>query len=270
MVDLSYFSLKDVGLHGPGSDRPFYFIDNKSDTLLVTVGDSWTWGAELENRLDECYGSLVATELTYDLLNLGQQGSNNFWIAEKCIELGNIIPLLHYKKIIVVCMFTEVGRGFNTNYDSEFNFVEWFSNNEDFNQLLATANSAAVNNILELEKFDNVRLIFGTNMVDPIGMQRASIIIPPWFRIIADKFNIPQPPKTYLMHGIAVNAIRTTIDMVPDNKKSAFMSWLIDLIPDTELFNDLFNRRDLFKDYHPLSVGHTIIAEKIIEEIKSW
>ena len=270
MVDLSYFSLKDVGLHGPGSDRPFYFVDNKSDTLLVTVGDSWTWGAELQDRTADCYGSLVASALNYDLLNLGQQGSNNFWIAEKCNELTQIIPGLSYKKIIVVCMFTEVGRGFNTNYDSEFNFVEWFIDNDNFYKLLEEVNATCVSKILELKQFNNVEIIFGTNMVDPIGMDRANIILRPWFRIMADQYNVPQPPTVYLMHGIAVNAIRTTLDMVPDNKKSLFLSWLVDLMPVASEFSQLFNNKILFKDYHPLELGHKIIAEEIIKEINSW
>ena len=62
----------------------FDFVDRNSDTLVVTVGDSWTWGADLDSdlRLQQVYGNLVSHHLSADFLNLGQSGSNNFFIAE--------------------------------------------------------------------------------------------------------------------------------------------------------------------------------------------
>ena len=279
MVDLSRFSLVDTGMYGQGTEMPFYFLDNRSDTLLVTIGDSWTWGADLSDSDDEdfrrkyVYGSQVANKLNFDLLNLGQRGSNNFWIALKCKELAELIPTLHYKKTIVVCMFTEVGRGINSWYDKEFNFIDWYSGvnvKDDFYGLLKCVNEGVVDDILKLKNINNVELIFGTNMVDPIGMEKANILIDPWFRILADKFSIPQPPQTYIMHHIAVSPIQSTIDMIPSSKESMFLEWLVDLIDAARQSDYLFSNKELFKGHHPTVLGHNIMAEKIIEEIKSW
>ena len=41
----------------------FDFVDRNSDTLVVTVGDSWTWGADLDSdlRLQQVLGLLPFT-----------------------------------------------------------------------------------------------------------------------------------------------------------------------------------------------------------------
>ena len=50
MVNLASDQLSQLFLVDPNGWRdtdPFNFVSRDSDTLLVTIGDSWTWGADL-------------------------------------------------------------------------------------------------------------------------------------------------------------------------------------------------------------------------------
>lgn len=102
----------------------FNFIDRNSDMLIVTVGDSWTWGSDIsENnhddnfRITHLYGNVLSDELKTDWLNLGLSASSNFWATAMIEELGQLIPQLDYRSIYVICVFTGAGRWFNTQYD---------------------------------------------------------------------------------------------------------------------------------------------------------
>ena len=54
-------------------------------------------------------------------------------------ELSKIIPQLEYKKIIVVCTLTEIGRSFNSHHDRYIDYHSWFKNN-DYNNFLEFLN----------------------------------------------------------------------------------------------------------------------------------
>jgi hypothetical protein len=82
---------------------------------------------------------------------------------------------------------------------------------------------------------------------------------------------IDQPPEpVYIMHSIAASPIKSTIDMVPENLKTMFLEWVIDLITQASTTDYLFANKTAFKAHHPLTLGHTVIAQEIIKEIKSW
>jgi len=94
----------------------FDFIGNGSKTLVVTVGESWTWGSDItvdndkETRLSKVYGRLIAEQLNSDWLNLSLPGAGNFWIANTVGEFINISGMLEYDKIYLICTLTEIGR----------------------------------------------------------------------------------------------------------------------------------------------------------------
>lgn len=66
---------------GPRLNRLF-FIDQNSNNLLITIGDSWTWGDSLGDlsiryRSDHIYGKYISEHLGSDWLNYGYCGSGN-------------------------------------------------------------------------------------------------------------------------------------------------------------------------------------------------
>lgn len=170
----------------------FDFVDNNSSTLVVTIGDSWTYGDRLTNRLGDVYGRLVADHLRADWLNLGLCAQGNFWIATMVEELAAVIPNLEYNKIYVICVFGGVGRWFNTKYDVYLDYVDWFKNNihqpSDFDQLLSWLNDECIKRILTaLDPFEHVQLKVGTHYLDPIGFDRlqpTQVLEQPWYRVM--------------------------------------------------------------------------------------
>jgi hypothetical protein len=195
-----YFSIADsTNSWYKEPTNTFNFIDNNSKTLIVTVGDSWTWGADMsannnndDYRLNNLYGRVIADELQSDWLNLGFSAKGNFWIATMVTELADIIDDLEYDKIYVVCTFTEVGRSTNTIYDRHINYINWFQNNihthEDFNKLFYYLNSECIEIIITaLKKYNHVVLKVGTNFIDPVGFDKlnnSQILSTPWYKVL--------------------------------------------------------------------------------------
>lgn len=81
-----------------------FTIINGKDALLVTMGDSWTWGNRLVNRQVEVYGKILADRLDADLFNIAMCGRSNFWILDNLYKLvlantADIITEDSYNKI---------------------------------------------------------------------------------------------------------------------------------------------------------------------------
>ena len=61
-----------------------YYKNNGKDKLLITIGESWTWGDSLEdhgyNRLDCVWGNKLSTMLDTDWINIARKGASNLWI----------------------------------------------------------------------------------------------------------------------------------------------------------------------------------------------
>ena len=53
---------------------------------LLTLGDSWTFGDELEDRSKECFSTLVGRRINAEVTNLGWNGISNHGIARRFLE----------------------------------------------------------------------------------------------------------------------------------------------------------------------------------------
>ena len=53
---------------------------------LYTIGDSWTYGDELENPKKECWPSVLSKDIGCELVNMGSNGGPNDWMFRKTIE----------------------------------------------------------------------------------------------------------------------------------------------------------------------------------------
>ena len=104
-----------------------------SDTLLITIGESWTWGDSLpSDRLTNIWGFRLANKLQTDWLNIARCGASNFWIFHQLAELirftnnNNKFP---YKKIVFVFCLTETGRELTEHWDwHEHDPIKFFNN----------------------------------------------------------------------------------------------------------------------------------------------
>jgi len=241
----------------------FDFTDRNADVLVVTCGDSWTWGADLsenddeEFRVNHTFGNVVSSELLADWLNLGLSGSNNFFIAERVEEFSKIIPQLGYKKIYLICTFTEIGRSFDSHHDVYIDYISWFNDNikveSDFDKFLYFLNAECLSRIKQAIENHNIEFRVGTNFVDAIGIESDSGFLKmPWFRLLG----INQPVAYVSTTGAL--RLRSMEQFVSDHKKSLFKSWFTKLIDTSAKVRG---------SWHPPASGHEIWAKYILESI---
>jgi lysophospholipase L1-like esterase len=235
----------------------FNFVDRGSKHLVVTVGDSWTWGSDLsqDTRLQQLYGNLIARHLAADFLNLAQPGTNNFFIAERVEELGAIVNQLGYEKIYLICTFTETGRSFNSHHDAYIDYVSWFRQN-DIQDFLAFLNKECYNRIVSVAAQHNMILRVGTNFVDAVGFDAD---LPSWFRLLGIHCDI---------QACAGNTGATRLAAVEQfvHNKTEFKQWFSQLV-DYSLNVDLVCRSSMLINCHPDSVGHAAWADAIIKTL---
>lgn len=267
----NYFTIASpANSHFKEKTNTFDFVNRESDTLVVTVGDSWTWGSDLldTDRLTQVYGNIISDKLTADWLNLGQPGSSNFFIAERVEELGKLIPNLHYRNIYLICTFTEIGRGINSHHDMHIDYYNWFRHNEfatadDFYRLLDFLNRDCLNRVRAVADCYNLKLVVGSNFVDPIGIDNdPGFLSVPWFRVL----NIPCPVTGYAASA-GIDRVKDLIEFVPADIQHLFKSWIVRLI-DQAAYIDQVCRSKVLKKIHPTANGHASWANYILENIK--
>ena len=54
--------------------------------VLYTIGDSWTFGSDLDSPETECYPYLLSKKLDCDLINEGLPAASNDWMFRKSVE----------------------------------------------------------------------------------------------------------------------------------------------------------------------------------------
>lgn len=90
------------------------------EQLVITVGDSWTWGDHLGSidwnrsiddpvRLKQVFGKLTSTMLNADWINLAMPGCSNYWMLNKLHLLKSDLERLRhqYRRIDIVITLTE-------------------------------------------------------------------------------------------------------------------------------------------------------------------
>lgn len=106
--------------------NPFHYLSRDSGDLLITVGDSWTYGDSLgatrvrdgvddtEHRLTHVYGNLMSEQLGHDWMNLALPGASNFCMLN---WLGQLLDRKYnYQSITCVVTLTEAGRHEEINW----------------------------------------------------------------------------------------------------------------------------------------------------------
>jgi len=90
--------------------------------LLVTIGDSWVWGQKLPgvdinylqdhpSRLSSIYGFHLKNLVGQcDWVNIAMPGTANRWIVDVAMRFLLLADQLHYEKIIISVVGTDIGR----------------------------------------------------------------------------------------------------------------------------------------------------------------
>jgi hypothetical protein len=243
----------------------FDFFSNSSDKLLVTIGDSWTWGSDItesdheDTRTARVYGRLTADSMHADWLNLALPGIGNFWIAERAEEFSRIISDLNYQQIYVICTLTEVGRSFDSHHDRYIDYATWFSNNshEDF---LLFLNQECIHRIINALQ-SKVTLRIGTNFVDPCGFIDSDIFLKKsWISCIVGEIHHSCYVAT---HGIEHLSKAKQFFQ----KSEDFLLWMTGLIDLAQKRVSVLADRCQFRKNHPLSQGHEVWADYLLQTL---
>lgn len=262
---VEHFSIVETGhcsvKRRPGEIFPFNFIQKNSNRLLITIGDSWTWGDDLPGRLDWAFGNLVSQQLDSDWLNLAQCGSGNFWLAKKVQELTQLIPTLDYREIFVVCTLTEIGREFNSDYDKSIDYVSWLKNNSP-NNLFSFLNQLVVDEIKSLSDIEGVILRVGTNFINHTGLDAIEkFLLPiPWINLLVESND-----TCYVVGSPTLDNFKRSKDLFPDTNE--FLNWINQLTETALLRQKILKDSNKFKNGHPLKTGHETWAEYILQSL---
>jgi hypothetical protein len=249
----------------------FDFVNRDSDILVVTIGDSWTYGCELDpkSRNQEVYGAQLAQRMAADWLNLAIPAQGNFWIAHMVKQLSAIIPKLTYRSIYCVCTFTDPTRWFNTHFDQDVDYIQWFRDNvyteNDFDLFLSMRNQLCVKEILQhLEPFDHVHLRVGTNFVEHTGLEQLQpkqLLPLPWYRVLGLNDNTDVKVIFYY------SRIETVIKFISQDKHNMFKNWFLKTTALGDLRLNLLLGADNFKNVHPPADAHEAWAKYIYDSI---
>jgi len=274
-----YFSINPVEafwLSNTETYKLFHFEDRNSQNLLVTIGDSWTWGSDIavdvrdparqnQERLDKVYGSVLSRHLDSDWLNLAMPASGNACIALQSEQLSDIIPDLEYDKIYVICTFTDAGRSFDTIYCRHIDYVTWFRDDmENFDQLLETLNRMCVQRIFgALSKFSHVKVLFGNNFIDPLGFEQIpdQCLLPlPWYKVLGgdDGKNI------YVIYD-GIEQLLLAPQFLPAEKIDDFKQWIVGLIDLSVSREKILLDENIYRNWHPYAKGHNTWANYILD-----
>jgi len=240
----------------------------RTKELLVTVGDSWTYGADLPDRPNQVFGKLLADQLGSDWINLAENAMGNFWIAEQVEQFAKTIPLLEYDKIYVICTFTELGRWFNSEMDRDIDYISWFKDiNGEFDKIFTILNNYCVKRIQTALEYPHVDLKIGSNFVDSIGFDQVKnqeLLLMPWYRVMGFK----DTNQVYVCTPAGVDGLTTIPEFVNREYHNAFKEWMI------KILDHATNRIDILKSYkfnsmHPLAQGHQQWAEYILSNLNA-
>lgn len=151
-------------------------VESGKSRLLVTIGDSWTYGWRLgeefaddpeQGRVTHCYGYLLAEHYNADYLNWSIPAINNLWMVDKYKTLVKLADKLDYDEIFVFITLTEYGREIYTEFDSDPELNTMYSQCDLPKDLARTLGRYLSNQILQ-HSHAKIRLRLGLNYVNNV------------------------------------------------------------------------------------------------------
>jgi hypothetical protein len=278
-------------------EKKFNFIENNKDTLLITIGDSWTVGGSFEYliepnvtdlndpilrkfQLDNVYGNTLRQYLDADWYNIALSAESNRWIANQFREFSRIRNQLTYKKIYIVITLTEVGREWrdikflkSTTNSNIVKLFEPIANSITSLDEYVFKTSALIEEIILSATSNDINLIVGRNYVDDSYPNLTKFMLPDnWLDVLSE----PQHKSTkqcYMVGSIAFDPlVEVSSDFTNITRKDflSMMSNYIDL-SSKRIDQLLRSKHNIHKlgYQHPTPTGHKLWADYIFEYINN-
>ena len=257
-------------------------IQNK-DTLLITVGDSWTWGDHLGDidwdkasddpiRLQQVYGRLLANKLNADWVNLARPGCSNYWMLEKLQDLHPFIQSATYKKIYVVVALTEDLR--EAQYTRRINVTEpyqgMWSRSIGVTDFLVQVESYLLRNLEQyFTTLPNVTAYVQRAFTDVWPANTSPLLLDKsWCDVIQDRFNFNNYQKPVPFIGqMAVDPLTEKYIAQNPERKLEFLN-IMDLVVTRWNFLGASPYNLKGSTCHPNPEGHQLWAEYLYTQIR--
>lgn len=124
-------NMKPMHIEIPAKHTEFHVIRG-SDTLFISVGESWTYGEALENigtgignfdfrsQLEGCFSPRIAEVMGWDLYQFAIPGNCNLYMHIELERILRHVATLGYKKIYLALQMTEPSRELVMSWTSLF------------------------------------------------------------------------------------------------------------------------------------------------------
>lgn len=227
----------------------------ESDTLVITVGDSWTWGEDLpeSRRTHRVYGQLLANKLQADFVNISIPGASNVFVYDKLKLLLEHVQ--QYQTIYVFVTLTEVCREL-------VNDPIWLSDKPfaDISELLADFEHntlVAYRNLFE--QYPNIRYLLGRNFTFTYNnnVNLVDHLDKTWVEVL-DKENT-YPKTIRVLSSLAIDALKQVLN---NSAKE-----LVDIIESNAPALDWMEHSEYIINGHPNEQAHRIWADYLLSKL---
>lgn len=266
--------------HLPNVSNQCYAEISDKNTIIVTMGDSWTWGYSLDSELryQQVYGAILKQNLDCDWINIGCPGFPNSWILDHLETVSNLLQDQNYKKIIFIITLTENGRDTGTLPVDYNDIVKAFGISEKFYEHLLTITEMYwINQIKSFlqKKESKIEIIIGQNFVwhDLLAHEledQVKILELNWIECLADAQNLPRPIRTNLVTNWMFASIDSVHKIVQATDKSAFKSWTLSYTDRALKVNEWLDSSPMNYDgasKHPNAEAHKVWADYILQHL---
>lgn len=277
MADLKI--LQDLVGHHHDDQRCRYHWVAGSDRVVVTIGDSYTYGAGLEPRdgIDH-YGARVADDLGHDWINAGCRGGSNSWSINVLSQMTDFLNASYPAGGIIVVTLTENGRDVNEGRSRPFDYISAYQDHPRdlslFPRVLADIENEWIQRITDVrDRLDQrFSIILGSNFCwhqrchDVLGNTPGiTYLSRSWLECFPGVVEIPRVTTVNQVWSQTLSSILRIVDTELHKR------WLLEIAPATSsLFVALESRGEYFCPHdpgHPNAMGHRIWANEILSAI---
>jgi len=268
----------------PYSFRQWYEEDIQGkDTLLIQVGDSWTWGDHLgcidwdkasndPVRNEQIVSRRLSKLLDSDLVNIAKPGCSNYWMIE---QLHDIQPFLdeavaNYKQVNIVITLTEDLR--EAEYTRRIQvmpqYTEFYNTSTTISEFLVKVENYLFDNLeLYITNTPGVNFYVSRAFTDVWPQNRRFFLLDKtWCDVIQDKINFPRYEKIVPFVGqMAIDPLNAHF------MRSELKEEFLDIMQRVEYrWNFLGESEYNLKGstYHPNPAGHQLWANYLYTQIR--
>lgn len=264
--------------------RQWYSEDIQGkDTLLVTVGDSWTWGDHLGAidwdkasddpcRLQQIFGRKLADKLNADWVNLARPGCSNYWMLEKMQDVVHHFRRLKetYKRICLVITLTEDLReaSYTRRINVEEPYRKFWDQSRNIQEFLISVERYLFDNLQEyFNEIPNVECFVSRAFTDSWPVNKRDFLLDKtWCDVIQDHVKYPTYMPVPFIAQMSIDPLRDKY--ISNNlQKEEFLEIMESVGTRWEfLGHSQYNLKG--STCHPNPEGHELWAEYLFSKVQ--